>query len=73
MKKFLRILLIVLFPLGIVFCIGKALFSNKDFSSFLGVLIICGLGILLGFYIGQPETVEGWVQAVVGWFQSLGG
>lgn len=67
MKKFWRIFLIILFPLGIVFCIGKALFSNKDFASFLGMVLILGIGVLLGVYLGNPEMVNGWIQTVQSW------
>lgn len=67
MKRFWRIFLIILFPLGIVFCIGKALFSNKDFASFLGMILILGVGVLLGVYLGNPEMVNGWIQTVQSW------
>lgn len=67
MKRFWRIFLIILFPLGIVFCIGKALFSNKDFASFLGMILILGIGVLLGVYLGNPEMVNGWIQTVQSW------
>lgn len=67
MKKFWRIFLIILFPLGIVFCIGKALFSNKDFASFLGMILIFGIGVLLGVYLGNPEMVNEWIQTIQSW------
>ena len=68
MKKVGKILLILLFPLGIIFCIGRALFTGKDFYSYLGMFFIFGLGVLLGIYLGNPEMVKGWINTIGGWF-----
>ena len=56
-KKVLRIILIVLFPLGIIFCIGKNLFSG-NFVSFLGGVLLFGLGFLLALWTLRPDLVE---------------
>lgn len=68
MKKFWRIFLIVLFPLGIVYCVGRALFTGNGFASYLGMFFIFGFGTLLGVYLANPEMVRGWFQTVAGWF-----
>lgn len=54
MKKIFKVLLIILFPLGIIYCIGQNLFS-KNFAGFLGAIFILGGGVLLGIYIKDPQ------------------
>lgn len=57
MKKFLTILLIVFFPLGIIYCVGKNLFTG-GFASFLGGVFLCGIGALLVIYFLRYDLVE---------------
>ena len=64
LKKIKIILLIVFFPIAMVYCIGKALFTGQGFASYLGMFFIFGLGTLLGVYLGNPEMVKGWFQAI---------
>ena len=56
-SKFLRIILIVLFPLGIIYCVGKNLFSG-NFVTFLGGVLLFGLGFLLALWTLRPDLVE---------------
>ena len=57
MKRLLRIFLIVLFPLGIIYCIGKNLFSG-NFVSFLGGIFLFACGFALSVYLLRPDLVE---------------
>ena len=70
MKKIFRIFLIIMFPLGIIYCVGRALFTGKDFASYIGMIFILGLGILLGVYFCNPEMVKGWLQTIGSLFKS---
>lgn len=65
LKKIGTALLIILFPLGMIYCLVHAL--GKDFICFLGCLLFCGCGIVLGMYLANPELVIAWVKAVLGW------
>lgn len=65
LNTILTIILILLFPLGIIYCIGTALFSDKrTFATFLGITMIFGIGILLGIYLVQPS----WYDPIIAWF-----
>ena len=57
LKKVLRTLLIIFFPLGILYCIGKALFGSS-FSSFLGGIFLCGVGFVLAIYFFRYDLIE---------------
>lgn len=65
-KKIFKLLLVVLFPVGIAYCILHTL--GKDFTCFLGALFICGIGILLGIYLISPETIQQWIGIVQNFF-----
>ena len=56
-NKILTLLLIIFFPLGIVFCIGKNLFS-RDFWSFLGGLLLFACGFVLAIYLFRYDIIE---------------
>lgn len=58
MKKILRIILIILFPLGIVYCVLNSLLGNK-FTGFLGIIFACGIGVVLGIYLIEPQVLVG--------------
>ena len=52
-KTILTVFLIVLFPLGIIYCIGRALFAdNRNFASYLGMifLFIGGFALCAGLF-----------------------
>ena len=57
MKKWIKIILIVLFPLGMLYCIGKNLFS-RSFASFLGAIFLFGLGMLLAIYLFRFDLIQ---------------
>ena len=57
LKKIFRIMLIVLFPLGVLFCIGKNLFSG-NFVGFLGGLFLFVIGAIVGLIIFAPEVYQ---------------
>lgn len=69
-KKIAVILLIVLFPIGMIYCIGKALFADKrGFAVYLGMLFIFigGFALCVGiFWQDLP-----WMVSVVAWFKTL--
>ena len=56
-KKVLNIILVILFPLGIIYCIGKNLFSG-NFASFLGGIMLFALGFVLCVFWLRPDIVE---------------
>ena len=56
-SKILRLILIILFPLGIVYCVGKNLF-NGNFVSFLGGVCLFALGFLLALWTLRPDLVQ---------------
>lgn len=67
-KIILTVLMIILFPLGIVYCIGINLFAGKKFTAFLGGVLLFGVGMLLAIYLVRPEYyVIAW-EYVKGWF-----
>lgn len=57
MKKLGTILLIIFFPLGILFCVGKCLFSG-GFANFLGGVFLCLIGAGLCIYFLRYDLVE---------------
>ena len=57
MKKLLKILLIIFFPIGIIFCIGKCLFSG-GFANFLGGVFLCSIGAGLAIYFLRYDLIE---------------
>ncbi len=69
LKKLGTILLIVFFPLGIIFCILHSL--GKSFITFLGSIFICAIGILIGIYIIQPELIHTWWNDFVNIFRVI--
>lgn len=56
-NKVLTIIMIILFPIGIVYCVGKNLFGG-NFVSFLGGVLLCGLGFVLALFLLRPDLVE---------------
>lgn len=58
------VLLIIFFPLGLLYCIGTALFSDKrNFRTYIGIITLMGLSLLLGIYLVQPE----WFDPIIAW------
>ena len=74
MKKFfqtlLTILLIVFFPLGILFCVGKNLFSG-GFTQFLGGILLFAAGAVLAIYFLRYDLIEPVIVFVQNTFQSI--
>lgn len=56
-KKIARITMIVLFPLGMLYCIGKNLFCGS-FSSFMGGVFLFLIGGIVSLFLFAPEVVE---------------
>lgn len=57
MKKFFRLFLIIFFPLGILYCVGKNLFSG-NFISFLGGIFLILLGFLISILLLRQDIVQ---------------
>lgn len=57
LNKILTIIMIILFPLGIIYCIGKNLF-NGNFASFLGGWFLFGLGFVFCIILLRPDISE---------------
>lgn len=57
MKKPTKIILWILFPLGLLYCIGKSLFGGS-FANFLGGVTLFGIGMLVSIYFFRPDIVS---------------
>jgi hypothetical protein len=66
MKKILNTLLIIFFPLGVLYCVGKNLFSG-NFASFLGGIFLVCIGFCLAIYFLRPDLIE----QILVFFQSI--
>ena len=55
LKKVMTIIMIAIFPLGMIYCVFHSMF--KDFASFIGSIFLIGIGVVLGIYLVQPETI----------------
>ena len=60
------LLLIVFFPLGIIYCIGKNLFGG-GFASFLGGIFLFAVGFIVALYFLRYDLVK----PVIGFIQTL--
>jgi hypothetical protein len=56
LKKIATIIMIVLLPLGMIYCIGKNLF-NGNFASFLGGVSLLVVGFVLAIVLLRPDIV----------------
>ena len=56
-NSLLTLLLIICFPIGIVYCIGKNLF-NGNFASFIGAILIFGAGFCLAVWLLRPDISQ---------------
>ena len=65
LKKALRILMVVIFPLGVIYCVGKSLFSG-GFAQFLGGIFLAIVGALLAIYFLRYDLIEPIVNFFVG-------
>lgn len=52
-----NIILIILFPLGIIYCIGKCLFANS-LCGFIGALLLCVCGFCIGVYLYDTGVLD---------------
>lgn len=57
MKKLIKWLSIILFPLGIIYCVGKNLFSG-NLSQFLGGIFMSFIGAGIAIYFLRYDLVE---------------
>ena len=55
LKKIGLALLVIVFPLGLIYCIVHTL--GKEFSTFLGGICLLMIGILIGIYIVEPQIL----------------
>lgn len=54
-KKIGIALLVIIFPLGLLYCILHTL--GKEFTTFIGGIALIGIGILVGIYIVEPQIL----------------
>ena len=59
-KTILHILLVIFFPLGIIYAIIHTI--AKDFTSFIGGICLVGVGVLIGIYLIKPDLIMNWLQ-----------
>jgi hypothetical protein len=57
LNKILTIIMIIIFPLGIIYCVGKNLF-NGNFASFIGGILLFVMGFVLAIFLLRPDLVE---------------
>ena len=57
LKKVLTIIMIVIFPLGIIYCIGKNLF-NGNFVTFLGGVFLAVIGFVVCVIWLRPDIIQ---------------
>ena len=70
-KKVLLALLIILFPVGIIYCIGKAFFADKrTWVTFLGILFLGIIAYLLADYVVASTGVS-ITQGIIDWFAKV--
>lgn len=70
LKLIIRILMIVIFPIGMLYCIVRALLpGRKGLTSYLGMIFIFVAGFALCFCFLR----QGLLLAVVDWIKSIGG
>lgn len=68
LKTILIVIVVILFPIGILYCIGKALFAdNRTFATYLGMLFIFLAGFIVCFLIFRQDLV----QAAVNWINNI--
>lgn len=71
MKKLVKVLLCIFFPIGIVYCVGVNLFAGKGVASFLGGILLFGCGMLLCAYLITPEWFSNAYQTVLTFIQKF--
>lgn len=64
LKKIGTTLLVIFFPLGILYCVIHTL--GREFSTFLGSIFLLGIGILVGVYIVEPQILYGLFDRIIG-------
>lgn len=57
MKKLLKVLLVLIFPLGMLYCIGKNLFSGNA-ASFLGGVLLLAIGFILAVGLLRHDLID---------------
>jgi hypothetical protein len=65
MNKFLRNLLIIFFPLGVIYCVGRNLFAG-NFASFLGAVFIFLGGFIVAILLLRPDILQTIITLVEG-------
>lgn len=66
LNKILTIIMIIIFPLGIIYCVGKNLF-NGNFASFIGGILLFVIGFVLAIFLLRPDIA----QPIITFFSSL--
>lgn len=67
LKKILSVIMIIFFPLGIIYCLFHCL--GKDFICFLGSIFMCAIGVLIGIYLVEPQILINLWEKVLQVFQ----
>lgn len=63
LKKIGIALLVIIFPLGLIYCIVHTL--GKEISTFIGGISLVGIGVLLGIYIVEPQIILNFINKVI--------
>lgn len=70
-KKILNVLLVIFFPIGAIYCVGKSLFAN-GISGFIGAILLFVIGATTAIFIFRYDLVEPIVEIVMNFIYSLG-
>lgn len=65
LKKLGSNILLILFPLGMVYCIIHTI--GKEFTTFLGSILIFGIGIVIGIQIVEPQLFSDFFARIGEW------
>lgn len=65
LKKIGIALLVIIFPLGILYCMLHTL--GGKFISFMGGIFLLGTGVILGIYIVEPQMFYDFFSKVIGY------
>lgn len=65
LKKIGVALLVIIFPLGILYCMLHTLGSK--FITFMGGIFLLATGILIGIYIVEPQILCDFFNKVIGY------
>lgn len=68
-KKILTILSIILFPIGLLYCVLHTI--GKSFVTFIGSIVLIFAGIVICAYLIPTETITNAINGAIQWVTQL--